>query len=78
MIRASTTGNDTTMQTDIVTQMRQLKLEFDSGRIDETTYLSRFQEINASVGRRCQRCKTGTATIWRGREAICASCELGR
>lgn len=65
------------MQTDIINQMRQLKLEFDSGRINETTYLTRFQEINASIGIRCQRCKQGTATIWRGRVAICATCELG-
>lgn len=64
------------MQDDILNQMQQLKAQFDSGAIDGATYEARFSALNQSVGERCSRCRTGVATIRRGRRSLCAACVL--
>lgn len=65
------------MQQDVIlTQMRDLKRQLDTGRIDVSTYEARFHSLNQSVGERCTRCRTGTATVRRGRRRLCAACVL--
>lgn len=65
------------MQQDVIrTQMRNLKRQLDTGRIDVPTYEAQFSALNRSVGTRCTRCRTGTATIRRGRRSLCAACVL--
>lgn len=65
------------MQHDIIlTQMRNLKRQLDTGLIDVPTYEAQFSQLNRSVGERCTRCRTGTATVRRGRRSLCAACVL--
>ncbi len=63
-------------QDDILNQMRRLKYQFDVGQIDAPTYEARFSQLNQSVGERCSRCRTGAATVRRGRQSLCAACVL--
>jgi hypothetical protein len=65
------------MSDDILTQLRQLKIDLDAGAIDDATYLERFRAIDASVGFPCADCGQRIASVWHGRRQLCATCALG-